>query len=237
MKTKTYKLRTILFIVIANLILSMPIIAQVKTSTIKTQVKQIKKEETAKPGIKEVSATKERLIAKLPVVGDFAQGGIVFWVDETGKNGLVCAIKDQVSEGIVWYAGTNSYTAANDDGPYAGKANTARIIEVQGTGGDTQAYAALVCNELQVTEGGKTYDDWYLPSKQELNLMYLNRATINAKATANNGFAFRGSPSTYWSSTESNNGSVWGTTFVNGDQYIIQKNNKYRVRAIRAFHF
>src|SRR5690554_5634345 len=43
-------------------------------------------------------------------VGDFAQGGIVFWVDETGQHGLVCAKEDQ-STGIQWYNG--SYTTVN----------------------------------------------------------------------------------------------------------------------------
>ena len=32
-------------------------------------------------------------------VGDFALGGIIFWVDETGQHGLVCAKEDQ-STGI-----------------------------------------------------------------------------------------------------------------------------------------
>ena len=27
-------------------------------------------------------------------LGDFAQGGIIFWLDETGKHGLVCSKKD-----------------------------------------------------------------------------------------------------------------------------------------------
>ena len=38
-------------------------------------------------------------------VGDFAQGGVVFWVDETGEHGLVCAKTDQ-STAVRWYAGS-----------------------------------------------------------------------------------------------------------------------------------
>jgi hypothetical protein len=37
-------------------------------------------------------------------IGDFAQGGIVFFVDETGEHGLVCAKADH-SVAIRWYAG------------------------------------------------------------------------------------------------------------------------------------
>lgn len=34
-------------------------------------------------------------------VGDFAYGGIVIWVDETGQHGLGCAKEDQ-STGVRW---------------------------------------------------------------------------------------------------------------------------------------
>jgi uncharacterized protein DUF1566 len=234
MKTKNIQFSTVIIIVLANLLISSPIFAQVRTMKRKVGIEQIKKKETTKIGI-----TKKRLIAKLPVVGDFAQGGIVFWIDETGKNGLVCAKSDQ-SSGVVWFAGTNSYTGANDDGHYAGEANTAKIIEVQGTvGNDYDTYAALICNELQITEGGKTFDDWYLPSKQEFNLMYLDRTTINTIAISNGGNAFAtGDYPSYWSSTEGNNGDAWIQTFRDGSQFRSSKSNTHnRVRAIRAFHF
>ena len=111
------------------------------------------------------------LVATIPTyrVGDFAQGGIVFWVDETGQHGLVCAKSDQ-SGGIRWYAGTHGSTQAKGDGPYSGEANTAIIIAAQvAIGDDGNTYAARSCNELEITERGKTYGDWYLPSKFELN--------------------------------------------------------------------
>ena len=38
-------------------------------------------------------------------VGDYAQGGIIFWLDETGQHGLVCSRSDQ-SAGVRWYGGT-----------------------------------------------------------------------------------------------------------------------------------
>ena len=102
-------------------------------------------------------------------VGDFAYGGIVFWVDETGQHGLVCSKEDQ-STAVRWFAGTNGNTQAKGDGPYAGEANTSIIIAAQvAIGDDGDTYAARICNELQVTDGGKTYGDWYLPSKEELN--------------------------------------------------------------------
>ena len=166
-------------------------------------------------------------------VGDFAQGGIVFWVDETGQHGLVAAKEDQ-STGVRWYAGTYGNTQAKGDGPFSGEANTSIIIAAQvAIGDDGSTYAARICNELQVTEGGKTYGDWYLPSKEELNLMYQNKATIDATAGVNGGSGF--ASAYYWSSTENNNNNAWKQNFDNGNQNNNNKNNTNRVRAVRDF--
>jgi len=174
--------------------------------------------------------------AKTYKVGDFAQGGIVFWVDESGQHGLVCAKTDQ-STGARWYAGTYGNTQAKGDGPFAGEANTSIIIAAHvAIGDDGSTYAARICNELQVTEGGKTYGDWYLPSKEELNLMYQNRTAINTTATTNGGSGF--GSSYYWSSTEESNINgccAWGQYFLNGNQPITNKNMVLKFRAVRAF--
>lgn len=167
-------------------------------------------------------------------VGDFAQGGIVFWVDETGQHGLVAAKEDQSTTGVRWYAGTYGNTQAKGDGPYAGEANTSIIIAAQvAIGDDGSTYAARFCNELQVTEGGKTYGDWYLPSKEELNLMYQNKTTIDATAGANAGSGF--ASAFYWSSTEPNLTNAWSQAFGSGGQVNDDKDDTGRVRAVRAF--
>lgn len=166
-------------------------------------------------------------------VGDFAQGGIVFWVDETGQHGLVAAKEDQ-STGVRWYAGTYGNTQAKGDGPFSGEANTSIIIAAQvAIGDDGSTYAARICNELQVTEGGKTYGDWYLPSKEELDLMYQNKATIDATAGVNGGSGF--ASAYYWSSTEYDSDYAWGQSFGYGGQDGLDKGITARVRAVRAF--
>ena len=166
-------------------------------------------------------------------IGDFAQGGIVFWVDETGQHGLVAAKEDQ-NTGVRWNAGTNGNTQAKGDGPYAGEANTSIIIAAQvANGDDYSTYAARICNELQITEGGTTYGDWYLPSKEELDLMYQNKATIDATAGANGGSGI--ASDYYWSSTEHNSNIAWTLYFDNGSQNFYGKNSPNRVRAVRAF--
>jgi len=168
------------------------------------------------------------------VIGDFTQGGIVFWLDETSQHGLVCAKTDQ-SSGMRWFAGTNGSTRANGDGPYSGEANTYIIISsLVAIGDDGTTYAARLCNELQITEAGITYGDWYLPSKEELNKMFINKSTIDTTAIANGGAAFA-APSFYWSSTESSTQDAWYQGFVGGIQFFATKNNTYYIRAVRAF--
>ncbi|MDC1276763.1 DUF1566 domain-containing protein [Algibacter sp.] len=166
-------------------------------------------------------------------IGDTYQGGIIFYLDASGCHGLIAAPGDQ-STGIRWYAGTFGLAQAKGDGIYAGKANTSIIIAAQvAIGDDGDNYAARLCNELQIIEGGTTYGDWYLPSKYELNLMYENIGLGNALGLGNVG-NFPGNP--YWSSTEYDNNLAWGQSFgFGGQKFYGFKDYTYRVRAVRAF--
>jgi len=181
-----------------------------------------------------INITGNVVSAKTYSVGDFAQGGIVFWVDETGQHGLVCT-KENQSTGVRWCAGIFTNTMARGDGPYSGEMNTAIIIANQGYG-DGSTYAARICNELQITEGGKTYGDWYLPSIEELKLMFQSKEIINTTALANFGSIFTNVA--YWSSTENGNSDyAWCLPFY-GDiiPLLAYKTSDYlRLRAIRAF--
>ncbi len=169
--------------------------------------------------------------AKTYKVGDFAHGGIVFWVDETGQHGLVCAKTNQ-SSGIRWSAGTDTYTMAKGDGPKGGYLNTAIIISNQGYG-DGATYAARICNELKITEGGITYGDWYLPSIEELNIMFDARTTINTTALANGGSSLGNY--FYWSSTEQSLNFTYYYSFSTDFIGYVAKSTSYYVRAVRAF--
>ena len=68
------------------------------------------------------------------------------------------------------------------------------------------------------------YSDWHLPSKDELNKLFLKKNKIG-------GF----SNNYYWSSTELNNYNAWGQNFYNGYQGYGLKNGVDSVRAVRAF--
>lgn len=169
-------------------------------------------------------------------VGDFAHGGIVFYVDESGQHGLVCSKKDQsTSLGVYWNQGINKPSQALGDGIYAGKANTLLIIAANvALGEHLNTYAARLCNEYKVKEGATIYGDWYLPSMEELMLMYRHREAINATASANFGSSF--SNGDYWSSTEYTTTHARYLSFDSGNKNITSKfGNKLRVRAIRSF--
>ena len=155
-------------------------------------------------------------------IGESYGGGIVFYVYDGGQHGLIAATTDQ-STGIRWYGGTSTSTRAKADGIAAGLKNTAIIIANQGPI-DGNAFAATVCNEYSVTVGGVTYGDWYLPSKYELNLLYLQKTVVG-------GFA----NNYYWSSTEYDNFTAWVKFFGSGYQYGASKFVTYYVRAVRAF--
>ena len=100
-----------------------------------------------------------------------------------------------------------------------GKQNTSDIVAALGLG----AYAAKICDDLTVSNGGVTYTDWFLPSKDELDLMY-----DNLQSFAVGGFAY----AYYWSSSESDSYNAWNHGFGTGGlQYYYNKGNYRRVRA------
>ena len=151
-----------------------------------------------------------------PVIGQSYQGGIVFYVD--GAHGLIAATADQGTGTIQWYNGNSVITNATSKEIGKGMTNTSLVVKAQSTGD----YAAKICDDL-VLSG---YSDWFLPSKDELHLMYLN---LKAKGLGD----FIGGG--YWSSSETTIDIAWHEFFGNGYQSPDVKSNTYYVRAVRAF--
>lgn len=161
-------------------------------------------------------------------VGDSYGGGIVAYILQSGdpgydaniQHGLIAATYDQITgiPGIQWHNGSNMVTGATSFKIGAGQANTTAIVTIQGAG----SYAAQLCNDL--TEGG--YNDWFLPSKDELDKLYINRVAIG-------GFI----DFIYWSSTESNAWYAWVQEFRTLLLYgaLSNKGSHLVVRAVRAF--
>ncbi len=82
----------------------------------------------------------------------------------------------------------------------------------------------VISNPANHSARGKLFTDWRLPTKYELNLMYIARSTIGGFAT-----------NTYWSSTENVNSYAWFQVFYDGYQTSDDKGIHISVRAIRAF--
>jgi len=91
--------------------------------------------------------------------------------------------------------------------------------------------AAQLCYALNY--GG--HSDWFLPSRDELNKMWVNlKRGIDENGAHYDpvgGFAEHG----YWSSSEGSASGAWGQNFGNGSQYGNYEGSAYRVRAVRAF--
>ena len=173
-------------------------------------------------------------------IGDYRDGGIVFYVADVPTDldgdgdldtGLVCAIEDQ-SSGIEWILeGATQSTLNGGTSASIGqgqKNTTAMMNQTDYTGG-----AAKVCDEYTTTVNGITYNDWFLPSKDELNQMYRHRDAINSNAAAHEGSSF--STSYYWSSTEDDYDAAWRQSFYYGGDSYDSKYYKDYVRAVRAF--
>jgi hypothetical protein len=162
-------------------------------------------------------------------LGESFGGGIVFYVYDNGKHGLIIAAEDQ-STGInaSTFTSSNCCTTTNAfrDGVNAGMSNTERIILTQGSGN----YAA----SLAANYKGGGFGDWYLPSIAELKLIILNKKYIMS-TFLNPLDQFK----MYWSSNENptNNQQMWNNylTIDLGKFTTKYANTSTRVRAIRAF--
>ena len=163
-------------------------------------------------------------------IGESYGGGIVFYVYDGGQHGLIAATADQ-SAGIQWYNGTyNINTGTTGSGVGAGAMNTTLIVAMQMNNDIAGNFAAKVCADYSVMVGDVTYGDWYLPSKYELNLLYLQKDVVG-------GFA----SNVYWSSCDAYGvfewgiDYSWGQYFPGGSQDYFVKNFALCVRAVRAF--
>ncbi len=93
-----------------------------------------------------------------------------------------------------------------------GAANTKAIVAAVGknSGFSGKVYAAKVCDTL--TAGG--FSDWYLPCKEETNIIHLNYQKLKLDEKM-----------TIWSSTEANGTQAVTKYFYSGDFYNVAKVN------------
>lgn len=153
-------------------------------------------------------------------IGDHYGGGVVAYILKQGdpgyhlsiQKGLIAATSDlNASWGC---PGTN--IAGTSTALGTGKANTDKIVATCTTSG----IAARLCDEL-VLNG---YNDWYLPSKDELNKIRIARDLIG-------GFVGE----SYWTSSQIDKDDAWTQSMLSGFQTNFGKNLPVSLRPVRSF--
>lgn len=170
-------------------------------------------------------------------IGDFYAGGVVFYLDDAGF-GLIASV---VNLGEAdWSSLYNVVPDAFDESIGAGETNTNNAVKY--LGGPSGSYAVHLCYNA-TSEG---YDDWYLPSKDELWEMMLNKDLIDSVSILNGGEAIT-STGFFWSSTQGKEDSryvygayaeMWDMDGNSVGPYAAtnSKNESMYVRAIRSFY-
>jgi len=158
-------------------------------------------------------------------IGEVFGGGIVFYVYDNGLHGLIAATSNQGSDVYCEIDSVPFITNAIRDGIGGGMYNTERIIAYQmyNVNHITPFFPGNSAARLCAYYQGGGFGDWYLPSKYELNLMYLQKSTVGALN------------SNYWSSTAQSHDFAWSQDFFGGSQSASNKYSSFYVRAIRAF--
>ena len=161
-------------------------------------------------------------------IGEEYGGGVIFhlWKDSAGiEHGLIVALTDQ-STSQAWSNLTSALIGASAQSIWDGLSNSNSIV---GQAGHTSS-AAKLC--LDLVSGGQS--DWYLPSIQELNMLWNNYYTV-ARVLSQISGATQLYNNYYWSSSEYANYNAWTFSFGYGSTLNDYKNFTYYVRAVRAF--
>ena len=152
-------------------------------------------------------------------IGDTGPAGGIIFYDKGNRNGgwqYMEVAKDDLGKATgLKINGTNT-------GIGTGKQNTQVIARSGGM-------AAMICEAYR----GGGFADWFLPSKDELNMMYINLVRISRIVDWED---------TFWSSSVVNGvgnwRAVWAQRFSDGYQeggMIHNEGNNYSIRAVRQF--
>ncbi len=140
-------------------------------------------------------------------------GGIVFYISDGGLHGLEAALADLP---IAPWGCIGNLIGTTRVELYQGAQNTADILAGCP---DTPIAADIAAG---YTLNG--FSDWFLPSRYELNRLYLAKDVVGGFASIS-----------YWNSTEGDVNSAYLQDFANGNRGIDSKNGTIGVRAVRAF--
>jgi uncharacterized protein (TIGR02145 family) len=161
-------------------------------------------------------------------------GGLIFYI--SGGTIYYECLLDDVTVYAAWSNITGTLIGTTSSSIGEGQNNTNEIITQSG---HTNS-AAKLCDDLSTIgyknpygalynwhAANKKYDDWFLPSKNELNQMYINLHLFDVGNFADE---------QYWSSSEVNATLAWEHHFTDGNQnYYYKYANDRCVRACRSF--
>lgn len=163
-------------------------------------------------------------------IGEEFGGGVIFhlWKDAQGvEHGLIVDLIDLSTEQV--YSNIDNVPIGpSAESSWDGLSNSNAIV---GQAGHTSSAAALCLNS---TNGGQS--DWYLPSIDELSLLWNKRFNVNKSLSAIGGATVLPNRASYWSSTEDDYHLAWYFGFGDGhSSFSYYKYAMYYVRAIRTF--
>jgi len=143
-------------------------------------------------------------------------------------------IHDDPSSIVPWSNVTDAMVTTTGTIIGTGKVNTAAMIGQSGYS-SASPNAASVCDELSIITNGTTYDDWFLPSRDELQAIAVNVVALNMYGSGTYKMEWDYWSSTEVSSTEANGYYVncyspWGNTLNTRTKAM-----SLNVRAIRSF--
>lgn len=162
-------------------------------------------------------------------VGEEFGGGVVFavWKDKAGEeHGLIVAKQDN-AEKNTWSNIIALEIGASAQSSWNGYDNTLAITAQP----EHEVSAASVCNQFAY----QGFSDWYLPSIDELNLLWSNRFYVNKALNAMQQGQEISMKYNYWSSTEYSAGNAFQFSFINGNATVSAKHSTFAIRAIRRF--
>ena len=154
------------------------------------------------------------------IIGMEAEGGIVFYIDETGQHGLVAA-KEDIGP-FSWGCQEMSIANADEQAIGTGLQNSLNIL--------AQCSETPIATSEALNFENEDYSDWYLPSFDEVQEMYFK---IGQGSSIGNKGNF--SNSWYWTSSQANTEIAWSFSFNNGTTFNFYKSSGFVIRPVRSF--